>query len=162
MHCSLTDKLESVSLSKDFDVIASSIPGAPSEDGHDVDTTEGVARVEEVGWQNCPQSEGQLDDGEDDLGLQRVHLHSLLGCLHTEHDQDIQTDVPNSLTFSPHKVSQRRHQILVLRQLRPEENLCEGPVAELPGDVEAGGEAVDLSQGEAGVGVVTGYEAPPE
>ena len=69
LKCSLIDKLESVSLSEDFDVVASSIPGAPSEDRHDVDTTEGVARVEEVGGQNCPQSEGQLDDGEDDLGL---------------------------------------------------------------------------------------------
>ena len=53
--------------------------------------------------------------------------------------------------------------LLVGRQLLPEENLSEDPVAQLPGDVEAEGEAVHLGQCEAGLEVVvfTGYQAPP-
>ena len=38
------------------------------------------------------------------------------------------------------------YQLLVLGQLRPEKDLSEGQVAELPGDVEDEGSAVDLAQ----------------
>ena len=63
------NKLESVRLSKDFDVVASAIPGSPGEYHHDVGTAEDVVRVEEVGRENSPRGEDQLKNGEDDLGL---------------------------------------------------------------------------------------------
>ena len=78
-------------------------------------------------------------------------------------DIEVDQSVPEAVLLVHHQPPEWGDQLGVLRQLLPEEDLGDGPVAQLPGGVEAEGEGEDLRDGETGGGEVVGTrdQTPP-
>ena len=63
-------KLEFVSFTKDLNIVRSPSPDAHAKDDTNVDTTKGVAGVEEWSWNDSDQGENHLSYNKDHLCLQ--------------------------------------------------------------------------------------------